>query len=984
MDQYNPNASILPNVGGSIMAMRGGGVPVGYNPDASVIPLPPTANSIPIVDMKGGDETLPMAAAATVVSTPGMADPSTKILTTPIVTTPGKPIQIILFDKKFDAFSTEVNAASQPILALLGNLNDAEKSAALQEIYGGIVNLRTIKLEDFPHLKRLFIRMGIDYAKQHTTLKEDIDHLDQTEIKLAFSNDKVTVTLTIKCDQIPSCRQKKLSMAAAATVTSQSGGENEKRTIQLFGVAYDFPNRPTTIKDHQKLLEELKVEGQADTFKLTLLEEIYDGCYTDASIISKINCSTFGTLLEDLGQRYALKMHDELLGRTTSLNKKAESTTQKELPNGDLEFTFTFSKFGKQIGEETQKKIKAASEKAASSNGFFTKLTADPVSSNQVSVRGMVNPNNACFCISSIQLLFSIPQIRTIMKAYGKKNCNDAILAEIYDQIEHPTITEVNKNGVLCALFHLFEELGENMTLFSKLEVGTVSKGNAVPYELLGYIMKNFEIDSELHNREYHIGGQEDAQVFLTFLFEIFDEIRPLFQFTQERIIDRVKNVVEQPSQQNDDKKSQAIVWTIPDRDPHTFSTSYDGTRTQSLVKIDPASKEPSGEVDTVVHYHDTLTLEKNPYLLVQVSDPNKDLSGIPLEFSIKKGTDKQFKLYGMIRRSGPRTSGHYVYDRQDLESDKHIVYSDTVVTLDNNKIQMTQDDGFNAYLLVYAEVESPVIAPAKDEKSVAAAASESVSASPVKSIAAASDLASAAPVNSAPPATLKTTSSSGSLAAAPLNMTPIPNQNAQNMINDLMTGMYTIVELELKNGGEIKCNTYWAEAYRHALNFPNNSVSQYIRGYCFFYGRGGISEDELTGVNLFVAASDQGLVDAQFMLGNCTFNGQGIEKNEKEGNRLIEQAANKGYPYAEYVMGVHYEKGRGVAKNENTAIKWYRQAAAHGIKYATSALKRLKVTLGGVYKEHNVSRTLRASKKSPTKRTLRASKKLRQSSHKA
>jgi hypothetical protein len=221
------------------------------------------------------------------------------------------------------------------------------------------------------------------------------------------------------------------------------------------------------------------------------------------------------------------------------------------------------------------------------------------------------------------------------MKAYGKKNCNDAILAEIYDQIEHPTITEVNTNGVLCALFHLFEELGENMTLFSKLEVGTVSKGNAVPYELLGYIMKNFEIDSKLNKREYHIGGQEDAQVFLTFLFDIFDEIRPLFQFTQERIIDHVKNVVEQPSQQNDDKKSQAIVWTIPDRDPHTFSTSYDGTRQQPLIKINSAANAPR-EVMTDVHYHDTLTLEKNPYLLVQVSDPNKDLSGIPLKFSIK------------------------------------------------------------------------------------------------------------------------------------------------------------------------------------------------------------------------------------------------------------------------------------------------------------------------------------------------------------
>lgn len=947
---------MLPNVGGSIMAMRGGGAPEGYNPDVSVIQLTPTANHVPIVDMKGGDDTLPMAAAATVVLAPGVAGPATKTLTIPIVKTPGEPIQIILFGKTFHAFSTTVDAASQPILDLLGTLSDTEKSAALHEIYDGIVNLRTITLEKSPHLKRLFIRMGIDYAKEKKELMEEPIHLEQTEIKLAFPNGKVEVTLIIKCEQLPSCSQKNLPMAAAATVMTQKGGDGEQ-TIKLFGKDYKFPNRPKTINGHEDLLEELEVKDKGDSFKITLLDEIYDGCYTDGSVISNIKCSTFGTLLEELGQKYALKVH-ELLRLNITPQKKGDLIKQKKSSNGDLEFTFTFSKFGKQIGEETKKKVKATSEKAASSNGFFTKLIADPVSSNQVSIRGMVNPNNACFCISSIQLLFSIPQIRTIMKAYGKSYCNDTMLAEIYSQIEHP-ITEVNNDGVLCALFHLFVELGENMTLFSKLEVGTVSKGNAVPYELLGYIMKNFEIDSKLNNREYHIGGQEDAQVFLTFLFEIFDEIRPLFQFTQERIIDHVKNVVVQPSQQNDDKKSQAIVWTIPDRDPHIFSTSYDETRTQPLLKIDPASKVPSGEVDTVVHYHDTLTLEKNPYLLVQVSDPNKNLSGIPIEFSIKKGTDKQFKLYGMIRRSGPRTSGHYVYDRQDLTSYKHIVYNDEDVTLDNNKIQMTQDDGLNAYLLVYAEVESPTVAPAK-------APAKAPEKAPVKSVATS-------------PATLKATSSSVSLAAAPLNMTPIPNKKAQDMINDLMTGRYTLVDLELKYGGGNTCKPLWAEAFRHAEKFPNNSVSQYIRGYCYFNGLGGLKEDALTGVNLFMTASNQGLVDALFMLGNCTFNGQGIAKNEKEGNRLIEQAANQGYPYAEYVMGYHYEKGRGVAKNENTAIKWYRQADAHDIKRATDALKRLKVTLGGMHKEHNASRTLRASKKSPKKRTLRASKKLRQ-----
>ena len=934
--EQNANISLLPSAGGNIMAMRGGGAPVGYNPDVSV--LPATSNSVPIVDMKGGDDTLPMAAAATVVLAPGVVGPSTKTLTIPIVKTPGKPIQIILFGKTFNAFSTEVNAESQPILDLLGGLEDAEKSAALQEIYDGIVNLRTITLKKSHHLKRLLIRMGIDYAKEKKELMEEPIHLEQTEIKLAFPNGKVEVTLIIKCEQLPSCSQKNLPMAAAATIMTQKGGDGEQ-TIKLFGKDYKFPNRPKTINGHEDLLEELEVKDKGDSFKITLLDEIYDGCYTDGSIISKIKCSTFGTLLEELGQKYALKVHD-LLRLNITPQKKGDLIKQKKSPNGDLEFTFTFSNFGKQIGEEIKKKIKVASEKVTSSNGFFTKLIADPVSSNQVSVRGMTNPKNACFCISSIQLLFSIPQIRTIMKEYGKSKCNDTIFAEIYSQIEHPTINTVNNDGVLCALFHLFEELGENITLFSKLEAGTIDK-NAVPYELLGYIMKNFEISRRGTNNAYKVGDQEDVEFFLTtFLFGIFAEkeikIQPLFQFTQKTITEATI-----------EKESHPNVWIIPDN----FSASYPGTR------------EIGG---TTENYSVTLTLENNPYLLLRSSDPNANLSGMSHTLSIQKGKDnKEFKLYGMIRKSGDPESGHYVYDRQDLTSDKHILYSDSDVTLDNNKIQM-RDGAFNAYLLVYAEVESPVKAPAKAEKSVAAAASDLASAAPVKTVA-------------TPPATLKSTSSSVSLAAAPLNMTPIPNKKAQDMINDLMTGRYTLKELETKHCYERICRTLWAAAFRHAGDFESNPVSQYIRGYCYFYGRGGLEEDEITGVNLFMTASNQGLVDALFMLGNCTFNGQGIDKNEEEGNRLIEQAANKGYPYAEYVIGVHYENGRGVAKNENTAIKWYKKAEAHGIKEATDALSRLAAKSGGMHKKHYASRTLRASKQSPKKRTLRASKKLRQ-----
>jgi hypothetical protein len=742
MEHYNANASMLPNAGGSIEPMRGGGAPVGYNPDVSI--LPATSNSIPIVDMKGGDETLPMAAAATVTVTAdpftpakAVVDPLTKMTVDASGAIPGKTIRFILFDTEFKDFSTEENESSQKILALLGTITGNKKDA-LQQIYDGIENLRTIDLDKFLYLKRLLLRMGLDYAKEKGELKEDPLDPEQTDIKLAFSADKVTVTLTIPCDQLPSCRQTNLPMAAAATVMVQTGGD-DTRIISLFGEEYTFSKRPTVsdINDYKELLTQLEVDKEASDFKATLLGEIYDGCYTDGPIISRRDCSTFGTLLEKLGQTYAETMY-EMMGRRPLFKKAGESSVKKEvLDNGDIQLTFTFSNFGKQAVESENENVDA--------------------SPDQVSTHGMINRKNACFCISVLQLLFSIPEIRTIMKEY---KCEDKVFAEVSTLIktENYAIPAVNQDGVLCALFKLFEELGKNMALFSTSKAGALSKGD-VPYELLGYIMKNFERDSIVNGRAYTVGREEDAEIFLTFLFGIFGAkgiaIRPLFQFTQETTIDEVENVLNQPSasQSKEDKMSQPIVWIIPDRESHAFKTSYDGVREQNLIRLSSGTKESFN-----VPYRVTLTLEKNPYLLVRPFNSNGDLSGIPLILSIQKGIDmKKLMLYGMIRRSGAAGSGHYIYDRQDLTSKKHILYNDTAVTLFDDEIQMNAAGGLNAYLLVYMEVESalasaPAEAPASASANSSAGDTTSASAStPVKTSAIASVKASASAPASAP-----------------------------------------------------------------------------------------------------------------------------------------------------------------------------------------------------------------------------------------
>ena len=720
--EHNASLSLLPPAGGNIMAMRGGAVmqggnvPVGYNQDASLIQLPPTANHIPIVDMKGGDETLPMAAAATVALAPAAEGDKKIALKSKAVSK--KAIRFILFDEEFNAFSPDT--VNHPILNRLDKLNPANSQVAQQQIYDGILNLsRSTVLTDYPQFKQLLINMAIEYAKKKENL-EDIERPELTEIALAFPSGKVVVTLTIKCDQRPSCIQKNLSMAAAATAMLQKGGAD----IQLFGETYTFDTLPqsTNYPSHKKLLDELKANEKTDSrfndvFQVALLQEIYNGCITDGAIISKPGCEHFGLLLEKLGEIYANEMR-EMMARKTSSKKNGE-TSRKELANGDLVFTFTFLKFGKQISEETLKKINAVVQKSSNAQSFGSKLKhmVSTVSSDQVSTHGMINRNNACFCISVLQFLFSIPQIRTAVKKHG---CDSEVFAQILDP-DHK-ITTVNNDGIMCALFNLFEELGENIKTFSTVTSADLN-ANAVPYELLGYIMKNFEVDRKDTANPYTIGRQEDADTFLTFLFGIFEEnkipIEHLFQFT-------IKSTI--------GKDSDAMSWPLGlARDTGGNILLTDGMPKQVFSIEGSTSVEVGRNTEKTTEIKkDTITLKKNPYVLMKtsvnaigdivtdasgsISQPrynNIDLTAITPELTID---GKKFKLFGSIQYNGysvpvnskdsskgTNTAGHYIYTRRDLASKKGIIYNDSTLTLDDDIGKGSNQ--FPHYLLVYAEI---------------------------------------------------------------------------------------------------------------------------------------------------------------------------------------------------------------------------------------------------------------------------------------
>ncbi|MFA7256988.1 MAG: tetratricopeptide repeat protein [Kiritimatiellales bacterium] len=98
---------------------------------------------------------------------------------------------------------------------------------------------------------------------------------------------------------------------------------------------------------------------------------------------------------------------------------------------------------------------------------------------------------------------------------------------------------------------------------------------------------------------------------------------------------------------------------------------------------------------------------------------------------------------------------------------------------------------------------------------------------------------------------------------------------------------------------------------------------------------------------NLFTlqTKASQGDVEAQVLLGNYFYFGDGVPKNEKEAVKWFCMAASKNDPEAQCMMGLCCYFGTGVSKNTQQAIKWWQKAAAQNDADAKFALSRLGVS---------------------------------------
>ncbi len=94
---------------------------------------------------------------------------------------------------------------------------------------------------------------------------------------------------------------------------------------------------------------------------------------------------------------------------------------------------------------------------------------------------------------------------------------------------------------------------------------------------------------------------------------------------------------------------------------------------------------------------------------------------------------------------------------------------------------------------------------------------------------------------------------------------------------------------------------------------------------------------------NWYRKAADQGLVVAQFEVGNFYDNGGVVAEDAAEALKWWHKAADQGFTPAVNNIGTYYRSGKGVPQDDSQAVQWYRQAAEKGDV-------RAQWNLGGCY----------------------------------
>ena len=117
------------------------------------------------------------------------------------------------------------------------------------------------------------------------------------------------------------------------------------------------------------------------------------------------------------------------------------------------------------------------------------------------------------------------------------------------------------------------------------------------------------------------------------------------------------------------------------------------------------------------------------------------------------------------------------------------------------------------------------------------------------------------------------------------------------------------------------------AVAYLRRAAELGYAEAENMLGECYYRGEG-VTRDYAEAVKWLSKAAERNCAWAQYNLGICYYNGEGIAKDFMEAAKWWREAAGLRLFSAQYELGECYYKGEGVIQDYSEAVKWYRKAA--------------------------------------------------------
>lgn len=151
------------------------------------------------------------------------------------------------------------------------------------------------------------------------------------------------------------------------------------------------------------------------------------------------------------------------------------------------------------------------------------------------------------------------------------------------------------------------------------------------------------------------------------------------------------------------------------------------------------------------------------------------------------------------------------------------------------------------------------------------------------------------------------------------------------------ITQAQRIISQEYLTGEYLKQDNNKAKEYMEMAAEKGDPDAQFKLGQYYVSGLG--FDDDQKCFEWFMKAAEQGLVEAEYVVGGCYENEVGVKQNHSQANTWYQKAVKDGHKRAAYALGINYLEGRGIGKDVEAGIMLLEIASNGGIREACREL---------------------------------------------